>query len=361
MDFISEFYSDKVDEIFYLELKNNDKGIDYPLPILKKDFVEEIKAGTFNERIEFKYFLRGIVYNLAIDNNFKYREEYFKLLKDIMDNLDKIVMNMAFEEMEDDIVTSNIFLKFNYNEFGNYISNYYYAVTLIEIFKDKKEEEFLLEAERVLNRNIVINENYPLTYLLLGDIEYYRNNLIKANYYYLHARDNIEELKNYDVVLNEINNKILEIQTEVLLIESKELLAKGKYYDLIERLENYELDDYRKYYYLANSYFALLDYEKAFKNYEKAEGYSNKEVEFFIDYSYFLSQTGYVDLSLSIIEKGLKEYVDNEKLLFNRAVIYINIGENKKAKEDLENIVGYYDISEDIFNNAMILLEQIQD
>ena len=125
MDFISEFYSDKVDEIFYLELKNNDKGIDYPLPILKKDFVEEIKAGTFNERIEFKYFLRGIVYNLAIDNNFKYREEYFKLLKDIMDNLDKIVMNMAFEEMEDDIVTSNIFLKFNYNEFGNYISNFY--------------------------------------------------------------------------------------------------------------------------------------------------------------------------------------------------------------------------------------------
>ncbi len=361
MDFIEKFYSDKVDEIFYLELKNKNNGIDYPLPILKKDFVEEIKLGTFNEKIEFKYFLRGIIYNLAIDKNFKYREEYFSLLKGIIKDLDKIVLDMALEEIKVDIITSNIFLKFNYNEFENYSSNYYYAVSLIEIFKERKEEEFFKEAERVLNINIVINEKYPLTYLLLGDLEYYNNNLMKANYYYIHARNNIDELKNPELVLNEINNKILEIQTEVLLIESQELLSKGKYYDLINNLENYNIDDYRKYYYLANSYFALLDYEKAFKNYEKADEYGNKDVEFFIDYSYFLSQAGYVDLSLSVIEKGLEEFIDNEKLLFNRAVIYINIGENKKAKEDLENIVSYYDISDDIFNNAMILLEQIQD
>lgn len=361
MNFISEFYSEKVDEIFYLELKNNSKGIDYPLPILKKDFVEEIKLGTFNEKIEFKYFLRGIIYNLAIDKDFRYRVEYFNLLKDIINNLDKIVLDMALDEIKEDITTANIFLKFNYNEFESYTSNYYYAVSLIEIFKEKKEEEFLREAERVLNNNIVINEKYPLTYLLLGDLEYYNNNLIKANYYYIHARDNIDELKNPDIILNEINNKILEIQTEVLLIESQELLSKGKYYDLINNLENYNVDDYRKYYYLGNSYFALLDYEKAFKNYEKADEYSNKDVEFFIDYSYFLSQTGYVELALSVIEKGLGDFTDNEKLLFNRAVIYINIGEGKKAKEDLENIVSYYDISEDIFNNAMILLEQIQD
>ena len=45
-------------------------------------------------------------------------------------------------------------------------------------------------------------------------------------------------------------------------------------------------------------------------------------------------------------------------LTIDEASEYFNIGENKKAVNDLTNIVQYYDISEDIFNNSMLLLEK---
>ncbi|QQK07530.1 tetratricopeptide repeat protein [Miniphocaeibacter halophilus] len=363
MENIKDYYSSKSDEILYLELKESLVDIDFPLPILKKDFTEEIKSGTFNEEIEFKYFFRGIIFNLAVDFNFKYAERYFDFLFKNITNLKEAVLNMAIYELQDDVEISNIFLKFNYDNFQDVTSNYYYTLTLLELYESKNNNIFLEEAEKVLNKNISIDEKYPLTYFLLGNIELNRDNLIKANYYYLESKKNLKNLNinNIEEIEKEIDNKLDFLQIEVILLESKYLLENGKFYEVIEKLENNDIYDYRKYYYLANAYFALMENNKAFKYYSLADDFKNKEVEFYIDYSYFLSQVGYIELTIEIIEKGLKEYEDNEILLFNRAVIFLNLGENRKAKEDLENIVQYYDISEDIFNNAMILLEQIQD
>ncbi|HHX69106.1 MAG: hypothetical protein WAO56_08075 [Miniphocaeibacter sp.] len=363
MENIRDYYKSKSEEILYLELREKLVNIDFPLPILKKDFVEEIKSGTFNEEIEFKYFFRGIIFNLAIDPDFKYAKKYFDFLVKNITNLKGAVLNLSINELKNDLEASNVFLKFNYDNFKDASSNYYYALSLLELYETKNNYIFLEEAERVLNQNISIDENYPLTYFLLGNIELNRNNLIKANYYFLESKEKLSNLNisNIEEIEKEINKKIDSLQVEVILLESKYLLENGKFYEVVESLENVDIYDYRKYYYLANAYFALMENNKAFKNYSLADDFNNKAVEFYIDYGYFLSQVGYVDLALEIIEKGLKKYEDNEKLLFNRAVIYLNIGENKKAKEDLENIIQYYDISEDIFNNAMILLEQIQD
>lgn len=361
MSNIEKFYKNNINEILYLELKNNNYNIDYPLPILKKDFVKEVQENTFDENIEFKYFFRGMIYNIAIDPEFKYADKYDEFLKTNILNLENIIIEISIKEIDKNLETANIFLKYGFDKFNNTVLNYYYANTLIELYKELKEDDFIVESKRVLNKNIVIDKEYPLNYLKLGDIELYENNLVKANYYYLEAKKLLDNFPQKDLVEKELDYKLDSIKSEVLYLEVENLFSQMKFSEIIELLENTYEEDYRKYYYLGNSYFHLQDYDKAFKNYGLADEYKNKSLEFYIDYGYFLSQVGYVELALNTIEEGLKEYEDNETLLFNRAIIYINIGENDKAKDDLTKIVEYYDISDEIFNNAMILLEQIQD
>lgn len=361
MNKIEEYYKEKIDGLLYLELKNSKYEIDYPLPILKKDFLEEINDDTFNENIEFKYFLRGMIYNIAVDPKFKYSNNYILFLKENLKEIDNIILDLALKEIDDDLETAAIFLKFGFENLNNTTINFYYATTLLELFKEREENYFIDEAKIVLNKNIALDEKYPLSYFKLGDIELYENNLIKANYYYQEVKKLLEGFPNRDLIERDIDNKIDSIKTEVLFEEIEILFQQSKFDKIIEILENIYEEDYRKYYYLGNVYFNLREYEKAFKNFTLADEYKEKDVEFYIDYGYFLSQVGYIDLALNTIEEGLEIYEDNESLLFNRAVIYLNIGEKEKAKEDLTNIVEYYDISEEIFNNSMILLEQIQN
>ena len=122
MSNIKKFYESKRDELLYLELKESSK-YNFPLPILKKDFVEEVKTGSFEEKIEFKYFFRGMVYNVAIDPNFNYSNDYLEILKNDIKDTDKIVLQEGLKEIQEDVETANIFLKFNYFSNDNKIES----------------------------------------------------------------------------------------------------------------------------------------------------------------------------------------------------------------------------------------------
>ncbi len=363
MEYIEEFYKNKTKEILYLELKNASSKYDFPLPILKEDFVDEIGSGTFEEEIEFKYFFRGMIYNISVDTNFKYAKNYLNILTKDIPNLDEVVLREALKEIPMNVRTANVFLKFNYDNYKNIESNYYYASTLLNIYSENEKQIFIEEAEKVLNKNLNIDGEYSLTYLLLGDIERYKNNLIKANLYYKKSKEYLKQVELNENILKEINYRIQSIDEEALYSEVKDMLNYSKYYEVIKKLDKLEQEDYRKYYYLGNAYLGLTQYEKALESYKRADKYENKSKsrEFYIDYSYFLAEIGKVKKALLIIEQGLKIYEDNESLLFNRSLIYINTGEIEKAREDLTTIVQYYDISEEIFNNSMILLEKIQN
>ncbi|WP_099203296.1 tetratricopeptide repeat protein [Miniphocaeibacter massiliensis] len=360
MENINNYYIDKREELLYLELKNNSE-YKFPLPILKKDFVEEIKNDTFNEKIEFKYFFRGMIFNISVDPNFKYSKEYLTLLINKINKLEKTVLAESLLELKEDVEVASIFLKFNYDNFKDAESNYYYASTLLNLYSKNQEEYFKDKSEEVLNKNIVIDDTYPLTYLLLGDIEESKGNLVKAKLYYKSANKFINNLENNEVLLKELKTRQTNIEEEAFYSEIRESLKYSRYYEVVNKLENLEKEDFEKYYYLGNAYLGLTNYDEAFKNYELANSYKEKSIDFYVDYSYFLAEIGKVGLALEVIDEGLENHEDNEKLLFNRALIYININKIEQAREDLTNIVQYYDISEDIFNNSMILLEKIQD
>ena len=362
MNNIKEFFASKTDNIYFLELK--DKSIyGFPLPILKSDFMDELKYETFTEEIDVSYFIRGMAYICALDKDFIYRDDYVNFMLSSIENTESYLMAMAFEEIEINYENAMIFFKFIYENFPQSSSSFAYASALKDYFDNTLEEMFLEGSKRVLNENIKNYPDFPYNYFLFGTIEMIEQNPMKAEIYLRKAL----ELSKDSPFESELREKIApllhEVVTDSKIEEAFHALQRGSYNEVIEILEDVDTFNYKKEQYLAMAYYNRGDVEKALELFEKThkEHEDLKDANFFIDYSFVLGQAGLVLEALGLINMALKNIGDNAPLQFNRAIIYLNIGEIEKAKEDLESVVSFYDISEELFNNAMILLEKIKD
>lgn len=362
MNNINEFFESKTDNIYFLELK--DKSIyGFPLPIIKSDFMDELKNETFSEEIDMSYFVRGMMYICALDEDFIYKDDYVNFLIGNIENTESYLMTIAFEEIELNYENAMIFFKFIYENFPKSSSSFAYASALKDYFDNTLEAMFLDESKRVLNKNIKNYPDFPYNYFLFGTIEMLEQNFLKSELYF---RKSLEFSKGspFEAELREKIAPLLhEVVTNSKIEEAFQLLQRGNYNEVIQILEDVDTFNYKKEQYLAMAYYNKGEVEKALELFKEAhkEHEDLKDPNFFIDYSFVLGQAGLVLEALGLINMALNNIGDNAPLQFNRAIIYLNIGEVEKAKEDLENVVSYYDISEELFNNAMILLEKIKN
>lgn len=101
------------------------------------------------------------------------------------------------------------------------------------------------------------------------------------------------------------------------------------------------------YYYLGCSYYNLDDYEKAYEAFvtsigmdktildEKEPGYLSGK---FANLAYDAIQQGDNELTIELCNKALVLNPENETAYLNRSVAYLNMGNNKKANEDMEKL-----------------------
>ena len=63
--------------------------------------------------------------------------------------------------------------------------------------------------------------------------------------------------------------------------------------------------------------------------------------------------------AIQIANEAVEKYPSDIKLRYNRAVILISLNQNKKAIEDLDFILEYQDLSDEMFNQIMKIKESI--
>ena len=162
--------------------------------------------------------------------------------------------------------------------------------------------------------------------------------------------------------MSDISVKLEELSSDAQLKKAVEYLENGKYYESLELLNelNTRLNSAIVKYYLGFTYRNLQELDLAIELYEESLKNGFKELELYQDLSFSYYERGNITKAREIIDKGLEVYKENERLLYNRAAINVNMGKVDEALEDLETIISYDDISEDMFNEAMILRENIK-
>ena len=162
--------------------------------------------------------------------------------------------------------------------------------------------------------------------------------------------------------MDEIRDKLTEINDNAEIEEALYFIGKSRYDDAIKKLTGLLSNKKRAdaYYYLGVAYQNIGQYDNSIMAFENALDAGADFREVYNDYgvSLYLREKPYE--ALSMIEEGLGKYPSDPRLSYNKIQINLVIGNINKAKEDIEELLTFDDLSDEIRHNLMIIKNQFE-
>lgn len=352
MNIVKDYFLKMVDNISFIELKDEKilKIKDYtltsyiPLPIVTDTLINGIKDGRFKEELNLVHIIEGMIYMLGIDLDFKYNEEYKKILYKFNSNIEDFILYTGLkldESGEDD--KSAIFFRALTNINNENINGLFnYAVSLEKIAKkfieskeEKKGKEFLLESTNILENILDLDPNFSLAYYKLGYHYKYYGQFQKARLMW-EKYINLDEDK---MRLQEIREELTVIEDDAEYEEGLNCLSRGNYNGALDKflslLQKYS-DNWNLYYMTGIAYKGLGVYEDAIENLIEAINLGGDNSDIYNELGISLFAIGNEKEAIDILTKGFELDNKNYKLIFNRGLIYYQLGLKEKALKDIK-------------------------
>lgn len=348
MNRIDKYFLEKAKNVSFIELKEGTKQKigDYiikdelPLPVVTEDFLQSIKEEVLENEIDFNHVFKGMLYILGTDLDFKYNDEYRKILK----NLNKAVIDTTIvsgiklieeENFTDSAIVFRALLNLGLK---NEVSLFNYALALEGIGVDSKDlelqDEFYAEALKTFEEILNLKEDFPLAYYKLG---YH----YKASGQFLKAKliwDKYLLLDDEEIRKNIIREELLTIDNDIEFEEAVLSIAHGNFMNALPKLKKIKKFSswWNISYLIGICYRGLNETQKAIEYFLEAieAGGENSNVYNELGVSYFL--LGDVHTAIEKLNHAVELDKGNYESYFNLGIIYNKIGEYKTALENYE-------------------------
>lgn len=352
MNTVNEYFLNMTDRISFVELKENaelnikgytvEKGL--PLPIVTNTLVEEIKKGSLGDQLNVSHIVEGMIYILGIDMNFKYNSQYKDILYRFNPKIEDFMLYTGLKldeegKHDDSAIVFRALVNINgknINGLFNYaIQLERIAKKLIESNREEKGNDFLKESTDILESILDLEPKYALAYYKLG---YHYKNYGQ----FLKARLMWEKYLNLDddkVRLQEIREEINLINDDAEYEEGLNYISRGNYNKALDKL--YPLlqrhnDNWNLFYMAGLAYKGTRDYEMAVENFAEAINLGGEHPDLYNELAICLFGIGNINEAIDILSKGIELYKDNYRLVFNRGLIYMQLGLYDIALQDVE-------------------------
>ena len=80
--------------------------------------------------------------------------------------------------------------------------------------------------------------------------------------------------------------------------------------------------------------------------------------ELYNDYAISLYLNKEIEKALTLIREGLKKYPEDPRLSYNKIQINLSLGNIAEAKKDIDNLLTFDDLTDEIVENLAIMKEQ---
>lgn len=360
---LDNYFRRFTENLAYLDLKESSQYpilADLPLPIYIDDMQAGIVSGSMNEEIELENFLDGMIINIGSDKDFLHNDEYKMVLAQFIDDISKYASSKAITFADEDINKALLLLRGGYilNPTDNY-NAYLYARFLWPRAYDVEEkyrDDFIREALDILQGTISYDENFAISYYELGNIYANLGEYIKARSYY----NNALQKTNAPEAQNEIRDKLTEINDNAEIEESLYYISKGDYNSAIKKLTGLLSNKKRAdaYYYLGVAYQNINQYENSIMAFKNSLDTGAEFRELYNDYAISLYLNDQQLDALSIIAEGLEKFPQDPRLIYNKIQINLTLGNIGKAKEDIDEMLTYDDLTDEIRANLLTIKNQ---
>lgn len=349
----------------YLELKEESSYAllnDLPLPIYVDDMTDGIISGSMSDRISMETFLQGMLVNIAVDREFIHNDEYKIILNNYIDNISKYTASLALAESTSDPEKALLFLRAGYilNPTDNYNAYLYARFLWPRAYEasDEFKDDFIRVALEILQNTISLDEDFSISYYELGNIYTNLGEYIKARNFYNKALQKTDQTD----AAQEIRDKLTEINDNAEIEEALYFIGKSAYDEAIKKLTG--LLSYKKradaYYYLGVAYQNIGQYENSIMAFNQALDNGGEFRELYNDFAISLYMAKRIDDALTIIDEGLSKFPADPRLVYNKIQINLSNGNIGQAKEDIDELLTYDDLSEEFKNNLFIIKEQFK-
>ncbi|WDV47349.1 tetratricopeptide repeat protein [Clostridiaceae bacterium M8S5] len=348
---IKEFYTQKVENITFIELKQQaniklKRGVlrtDIPYPMLIDNLVTEIKEQRAQEEIKLNILVDGMIYLIAVDEEFKYVKDYIQILGQIHEDLDKYLLYRGFqylkeEKDEDALIYFKALTKIEPN---NVKGMYNYALVLEKIaitkYKNNNKEGniFLRESTSILEDILDIDNDFELTYYKLG-------------FHYKHAKlfkkaqiiwEKFIELSTDSDLIEEVQENLVAINEDVAYEEGYNYVLNRqpqKGLDILLKLKEKYTDWWNLLFMIGLAYRQLGDYTLAIKEFENVLAINKDQIDTLNELAMSYATIGKFDSAIEKIDRALVLKPDDSELLCNRGMIMLNFGKIKEAESDIQ-------------------------
>ena len=179
---------------------------------------------------------------------------------------------------------------------------------------------------------------------------------LKARNYYNKALSKTSSA----IAQDEVRDRLREINDNADIEEALYFIGKSNYNEAIIKLTEI-LSKHKRadaYYYLGVAYQNLGQYENSIMAFSNSlrEGAGFREL--YNDYAISLYLNKEIEKALTIIREGLKKYPEDPRLSYNKIQINLSLGNIKEAKKDIDNLLTFDDLTDEIVENLAIMKEQ---
>lgn len=323
MDLKSHF-SDKLDKFIFLKIKSEEAY----LPVESSSIIDKIKAEGGLEKIPFAYFLQGMFFMLGIDDNFKYADDYKKIIAKTKGSIEYIKGEIAEKIKEEKYEEGYVLLK-GLSKIEKSHDVYSKMILLLETIRSNepafKEEEIA-----------IVNEAKDIE----GCFEaYYYDAVLKEEK--RDYRGALESIKKYIELSNDNSKEIIEFKDSLAKSadyeEAKEILFDNpkKALKLLVPLKDEFPDDAALLYYVGVCFRVLGNFEKSIYYLKQALELDNNLVQAANELGISYASLGEFETAEAYFRKAF-EVTKSAEICTNLVMCYLNMGKRKDAELHLK-------------------------
>lgn len=352
---VEELFKERVNGVSFLELKTRD-DMDFPLPVITDKLVEEINKGGFEEEIDMVHVVEGMIYVLGTDKDFKYFQEYIEFLRKYSDNVEEYILYGGLKLYEaGNIIDAGIYfrglLKLNEN---NHKARFNYGLVIEEIAKkrveeDKDSDELILKAINELEYIIEKDETFSLAYYKLGYYYMYFQQFIKAKLTW----EKFLNMDGDDSVKQEVREQIDVIDGEVNYEMGFTYFSYNEFsraLDSFLKLFPKQKDNWNINYMVALCYKGIEEYDTAIEYLNYAISLNDEEPDLYNELGVVYFLKGEIIKAIDTLSNGIDKIDWDYKLYFNRGLGFVQLGEYRRALEDINISYNLNPSDENVIN-----------
>lgn len=353
MNFLIESHlKGKTEEISFVQLKPG-AGIDVKsyeipeeglyVPFLTIELANNIKTRNENEILTVGGMVRGMIFTLGVDSEFKYKDEYVKFLKAVVSGIEEYILYHGAKLVDEGRLLEGIiyFKALATIEPGCEDAVMNYCITLLRYAEEEKKNNnsmyilFKREAKEKLEQLFKAGYDLPLVNYYLGLLASEDKQYLKAQSHWVMVLEQSqnEELKEHvGLLLQGIEDlTIYETGYEAILAGNPQ---KGL--PLLEKLEGTYEEWWNLLFFIGLGLRQLGEYEEAIGYFDRVLGLKPDQTDAMVEMSICLSCIGDNDEAVEGFLRAIEVGGENNEVLSNLAIAYMELGDYPRAKECIE-------------------------